>query len=252
VITALSHRENLPTLVGVALPEADRPHLDHLKLALESLAENLRRFWLALALYEWCETEILQAHNTVTAAGQKGPWEHGKAVTKVRSLVVCRRGWQEMAKREGAMTIFDFSSALDAVKHNRQVSRTLCDLIDGAALEKIISDFRRRFPFRDKVRHAAAHSTEIGSTVADRAKNSIAGSLKKVGFNVEKAEGLIISGHMHGRTVAYTIEGMLVTCDLTSETLDKLKETQQATYGLLKPTAQALWKMKEEKDGSVR
>lgn len=232
-LLSLCHR-NVPSIVWTLLPDEAHQHAAIMWHQLHDLGSLVQRFGQALALYDKCENEISQArHVRAFAKPHLDPIENIKLHEKVKPLCDYNHAWQAMAKRDAAMTIFDFSNTIVGIQRNREASRTLCSFIDREAFARVYADFREHFRDRDKIRHAAAHPAEIAQTVVERDANAADGPYRKHGYDIdETCKNIMINGGSDGRTVIFTLEKRIMEFDFSYETFGYLYVFQQRIYGV--------------------
>ncbi len=116
---------------------------------------------------------------------------------------------------------------------------TLRTMMDFAKIERSAALFNKRFPKAEQMRHAAAHTLELGLTAEDAAKNAFRGAITK-GPIVKKKQGplLIIDGLMDG-VLHTTRKGEMLKFDFTQKTINDLKEIQMTLNAAFEPVPEA-------------
>jgi hypothetical protein len=175
------------------------------------LGSMLQRFGYAVDLFDYCNAEI-----------ERAAQEYGRRDRRYKEFNDSRHGWQQIAAREGGMTICDFGKVIASIKHNRQECKALYSRIDGKELEIIWREFRATFKDRVDIRDAAAHPVDFFKTPEDIAENALFSDYKNHGLSLENPNACVIKGVIDGRTVLYTVGNRVVEYELSANTLDKL------------------------------
>jgi len=146
--------------------------------------------------------------------------EYMSALSQERNIF---SGWELIASRDAAMSVFHFAKSMEALKANLHQCETLKSAVDKAAMRAATREFTSRFPQYEPIRHAIAHHGELRRSVAVEAKNAASGPFDKGGLKVaDGAKGLHLTGSLNGEMLV-TIEGHLLTFKLDEECLAGLR-----------------------------
>lgn len=139
--------------------------------------------------------------------------------------------WAFTAGREGAMTLRNFKVALASISH--LIGR--CPSWEGVADKEAISaanhEFQKRFPGADKLRHTVAHPEWYNNSDKDMTSHS---AHSVPGMSGES--GATIMSSFAERKYLATIEGVLVSYELSSETADVLCELRDTVCAAFRPS----------------
>ncbi|MPZ55958.1 MAG: hypothetical protein GEU91_05535 [Rhizobiales bacterium] len=121
-------------------------------------------------------------------------------------------GWERVAARDGAMTIWHFAKCLAGIRSRLNEVPTINAKVNHTELRTAAKLFESKFKDFEDVRNAVAHIAELH-------KNSQASD-----FNSIHAAGGShrMSENFHGRTFASSFEGKLVHYTVSQETLNDL------------------------------
>lgn len=130
--------------------------------------------------------------------------------------------WSLVAGRDGAMSMYHFWMILSGT--NFRDCPTLRNFIDFCKLKDARKKFKQAFPDIEKVRHAVAHRAEIRQTLKKTTKNSFSGSISMPGININNVKNFSISDSFIDNKFHCTINGKIITYELSINTLNKLTE----------------------------
>src|SRR5882672_1740711 len=164
------------------LPEAERHSAKDLLDALNTLDRYAKQFGTDLALFDF------------SASNDK-------------------QGWDFIAARDGAITVYNFRKMLDRVTSLLHLCPTLQAKTSREKLRLLKNKFDHRIPAMS-VRSGVAHAAEF------------AGALKSHALLINKAF-VYLSNNLQGRKYIATVNKRVVTYDISSATLDLLNAITQ-------------------------
>lgn len=128
--------------------------------------------------------------------------------------------WPFIATKEGAMLIYDFKHALEAVKAGIYRSPILKDKVERDLIQKAENHFRAHFPHWKKIRNALGHTGEIHSSRKAWSENGLNRPLSTP--LIRSTPGNAINA-IQGRTLSVTtFGGEFVSYEMSEETLSHL------------------------------
>jgi hypothetical protein len=231
LISAPSFSESfaVPRILSFNLPEPEKENADALDCNLDSLEKCFRRFQHILALFDF-------GHRQLAVRRQpSSPQDGAQALREAETL----SNWTEIASRDGAMTIWDFATAMHLVRKNLDACPTVNAMVDRSQLERAIALFHQSFPNAKHIRHAAAHPAEIHGTPARTALNSHEGSYDDGFIRIDNSYGTVITGTFN-RQVLATIYGQIIGYELSQASVDKLAAVLTAVNAALTPASETL------------
>lgn len=139
--------------------------------------------------------------------------------------------WVFCAAEAAAIYVFHFEKYLEyvlAIRHDRGL-RTLTSYLDKSKLRVPNDIFLKAFPHHEKIRHAVGHQAEASLKEFDL--HAVNGPIQ--GYGIDRPGGkTLITSHMNGRTYVTTVEGRILTFDLS-------KENSQVLYRVIEATERA-------------
>lgn len=207
--------EGPPGIDRSNIPAREIPSFLHIQAQLAELGLYERHLLLAVYLYEYSS----QAASEITdfARLEWSLWTTG--------------GWQSMAARDGAMTIYHFGCAIDGIKKSLPMCPTLNAKIDRRKLKDASNIFSSSFPGYLALRHVVAHVADFSQTLEKKVSHAVKGRFKKGLFRSDDPNGVTwFGGNMNGSTYAVTYEGEAFTYDLSRETVAKLRSVKNRIY----------------------
>jgi hypothetical protein len=169
-IPLLGPIEWLPQLDRDKIPIAEHPALQHIVGLLTALAVQERNFRTAVLLFEASHQENSELANAVSS----GVLDFGTLDRATDTL----SGWQSIAARDGAMTIYHFGCTVEAIKASLPRCPTLNAGVDHSNLRMARKLFESHFPGYKDIRHVVAHTAEFAATIDDKEIHSHKGRLK--------------------------------------------------------------------------
>ena len=188
------------------------PALLHIVQLLAELGLYERRLLLAVYLYEYSQT-----------AG----WELRNDFAKMEWALWTTGGWQSMAARDGALTIYHFGKATEGLQNSFRFCPTLDNQIEHKTIRQARKTFDAAFPDNIAIRNAVAHVADLSQTAEKKKSHSVKGPYKKKWFSSDDPEGVTwLPGNMNDHTYAVTFMGKPYTYDLNLESVAKLREVK--------------------------
>jgi len=221
---------DIPILTNAyeGIPEIDRGRIPadqmaaflHVSQLLAELSLYERRFLLAVYLYEYCQT-----------AG----WELGENDwQKLEWSLWTTGGWQQIAARDGALTIYHFGRAIEGLRESFRPCPALSDQVDYDKIRQAYKDFKSAFPHFIEIRAAVAHVADFSGTAREKLKHSVKGIFKTKWFSSPDPEAVTwLPGNMNGHTYAVTFKGNVYTYDLSLENAEKLRGIKLQIFSAL-------------------
>lgn len=147
-------------------------------------------------------------------------------------------GWQSLAARDGALTIYHFGCAIEGLKNSLSACPSLNARIDRPPLRHAAKIFETSFPGYLAIRHVVAHVADLSKTIDKKVSHSVKGEFSKGGFRSSDPFGVTwLRGNMNGSTYAVTFEGQAFSYDLTRASVDKLRSIKELIYSAFKTVA---------------
>jgi hypothetical protein len=204
-------------------PEIDRSHIPaeempaflHVMELLANLALYERRFLLAVYLYEYSVEAAREIADFATL--ELSLWTTG--------------GWQSMAGRDGALSLYHFGSAIEGLKGSLRPCPALNAKVDNQQLRMAGKIFESAFPGYVAIRHAVAHVADFSQTLTEKMKHAIRGLFKVKGFLSEDPTSIAwLPGNMNGNTYAVSYKGEAFAYDLNRDNADRLRAVKDRVY----------------------
>jgi hypothetical protein len=210
----------IPVLANAyeGIPEIDRSciavdqmaALLHICQLLAELGLYERRFLLAVYLYEYCQT-----------AG----WELRNDWQKMERSLWTTGGWQQMAARDGALTIYHFGRAIEGLRESFRGCPALSDRVDHKKIREAYKSFKSGFPDFIEIRTAVAHVADFSGTTQKKFFHSVKGLFKAKWFSSDSPAGITwLPGNMNDHTFAVTLEGKAYTYDLSLQNASQIRD----------------------------
>lgn len=199
-----------PTLDVKSLPQTERKAGHNLQGLLFHLAFYHHDFCAAVELFDHARLESGRA-----ALMGKDSWAED---------------WRTIAARDGAMTIFNFGEALDAISF--QELPTLRRQTDHDRLRQARKLMKTHFPNRVYIRHSVGHSAQMTRSVPEMEKHSVRGPYEIfTGAPLGDNRTLVnIRNSLRDRTFINTYEGKIFSYEISTETIKDLNEIRFMTY----------------------
>lgn len=150
-------------------------------------------------------------------------WNYTNGLAVVSPPVLDQLRWQQMAIREGAMILDQYSKALKIPLRNKPwLSSVKRELISTSRKQ-----FDKAFPMIDEVRHSILHRAEMLATPGKLTKNAATNARSlKTGFFVDPSGNTVgIPDTYIGNSYCATFNGNLVGYSLTRESAEVLQQT---------------------------
>jgi hypothetical protein len=225
-----------PQIDRKRIPAEEQEALLHIVDILASLGRFERRFSLALMLFDFSHDE----NSRLGADVSMGRADFGTLDAKTNTL----SGWQMMAAREGAMTIYHFGQTVEAIGSNLKACPTLCGLADHSTLRVAKKLFNATFPDYDAIRHVVAHMADFSATQKMKASHSIVGPWKgnfgAVSIETKDQNAVTrFTDNLYDRTYCITFEGKVYGYEITLGTLETITKIRRHFYSAFDPAVGA-------------
>lgn len=207
--------EGPPSIDRSSIPALEMPSFLHIQTLLAELGLYERHLLLAVYLYEYSTRAALEITD----------------FTKLELALWTTGGWQSMAARDGAMTIYHFGCTIDGIKNSLPANPTLNRKVDRRKLKDASNIFRASFPGYLALRHVVAHVADLSKTLEKKVSHAVKGRFAKGLFRSDDPNGVTwLGGNMNGCTYAVTYEGEAFTYDLNKESVEKLRSIKNRIY----------------------
>jgi hypothetical protein len=137
--------EGIPELDRSRIPPEEMPAFLHIVQLLAGLRRYEHELRLAVYLFEYSQQAAHEVSDFTTR--ELALWTTG--------------GWQSMAARDGALTIYHFGRAIQGLQSSFRFCPTLRDLVDHEAIRQAKKDFDVAFPHNIQIRHAVSHVADL-------------------------------------------------------------------------------------------
>jgi hypothetical protein len=201
--------EGIPQIDRGRIPADQMAAFLHVSQLLAELGLYERRFLLAVYLYEYSQT-----------AG----WELRDDWEKMEWSLWTTGGWQQIAARDGALTIYHFGRAIEGLRESFRPCPALSDQVDHLKIKHAYKVFKSAFPDFIEIRAAVAHVADFSGTTQKKFFHSVKGLFKTKWFSSTNPDGLTwLAGNMNGNTFAVTLEGKAYTYDLSLQNAERIR-----------------------------
>ena len=170
IVPVLAKVEWAPQIDDSSIPSCQHEALQHIVQLLGLLARLDRDFRTAVALFNASHDE----NSDMARAVEAGTMSFGDLDLATDTL----SGWQKMAARDGALSIYHFGQAGEAVRKSLPTCAALNAKVDHDALKVALADFRKAFNRYEAIRHVVGHVADWSATRALRRKHSHKGPWK--------------------------------------------------------------------------
>ncbi len=218
-------------LDATKVPVPEQPAFEHIVHLLQHLDIHTVNFWMALQLYDACEGQINDFfQEMIRAATTSGKLDRSKLDAKgMNDRFSIFGGWQEIATRDAAMSIYHFGSILDGIKSSLSACPTLCAMVDHKNLRIAIGSLKSAFPNYKAIRHVVGHSADFSQSIAKRQQHSRKGPFKatvgQAGIEIKGSPDRLTQfiGNSAGRSYFVTLDGEVYGYELSRTSADRLK-----------------------------
>jgi hypothetical protein len=191
-----------------------QPYL-HIITVLGELGLYERDVLLAVYLYEYSDQAAREITDLATL--EYSLWTTG--------------GWQSMAARDGALTIYHFGRAIEGLKNSLRFCDALGALVDHRKIKNAGKLFEAAFPDSIAIRNAVAHIADFSQTLDKKTSHAVKGPFNKKWFASDDPEGITwLPGNMNGHTYAVSYHGKAFTYELSFENASKLRAVKNLIY----------------------
>jgi hypothetical protein len=207
--------EGPPSVDRSRIPADQMPAFLHVMTLLAELGLYERQLLLAVYLYEYSAQAAHEIADFATL--EHSLWTTG--------------GWQMMAGRDGAMTIYHFGCAIEGIKNSLPACPALNALIDRRELKNAGNIFEAAFPGHVAIRHVVSHVADFSMTLKAQAAHAVKVPFKEKRFCSEDPKGITwLRGNMNDSMYAVTYEGKAFSYDLSRESVAKLRSVKVRIY----------------------
>lgn len=191
---------------------------------------HLENFYVALHLYDACEREIgTFSQQMIRSATAGGKLSHSMLdMTGFAQRFRVYSGWQEIATRDAAMSIYHFGRIVKAIKSSLPVCPTLCAKVDHKNLHVAVNSMEGSFPHYEGIRHVVGHASDFSQSILSRQKHSRKGPFKaqinKAGIEIKGAADRLtqFTGNSSNRSFFVTLDGNVYGYELSQASADRL------------------------------
>ena len=198
-----------PHIRSARLLDDEAAEAAHLNLLLESLGHCTHTFQDALSLLDHCRAIL-------DSASAKSDWD---------SYFGCV-GWPLVAARDAAMTIYHFGILVSAIQTRIGLCPTLMPYFDRAMMKTARRRFNQHFSRSTRLRHAISHAAETLENPQQFKRHY--GRLAPLSF-------LFLSDSLLDRSYTTMLDGETLSIDITTTTLQRLKEIEQSVFAAFMP-----------------
>lgn len=138
-------------------------------------------------------------------------------------------GWQFIAGRDGAMTLWHFAKSIETIRTahlDRRLYPILVGLVDFSKTREAEREFKKLFPEFYDVRLAVAHAGEIAADM----EHAVIGPSSKLGINIDAGASVWMSNCFVGRSFTVTFEKQILSYPLTRESLAALDRIKRIFF----------------------
>lgn len=198
----------------MALPEVEQPHAAAINGNLITIFAAYDRFHACLRLFDFAGVDVERIRQQFKLGDR--PAEYHIA-----------QSWQQIAARDGAMTLWDIAEAINLIRTNLDKCPNLNAMVVRNELEIAIRQFYTSFPDVRKIRDAFAHASKFSGTDFDLNRHSLRGPLDQNGIRLGETATLYLTGII-GRSAAISSFGHLLKYDISNESLQKIEEVYRS------------------------
>ncbi len=147
--------------------------------------------------------------------------------------------WEFIAARDGAMSIYHFFNAMDAVNTWAHKSKSIADNLDRDALKNAFKIKKQHFPRFEAMRHAVSHAGELQKNQKRIDDNFYSGSYDgsiKIVADPGTGNGAIYNS-LFGDNYVSMINNEIIEYKINDETLDILSTIAKIYFGAFAPLA---------------
>jgi hypothetical protein len=191
------------------IPEDQLQALLHIQGLLTSLVVFERRLVFALLLFD----ASYQENWKLVRAAKIGHLDFQMLDRATDTL----GGWQSIAARDGALSIYHFGSTIEAIRHSLPSCPALNALVDHTVLRTAHAQFRKEFPRIEAVRHVVAHVADFTKT-AELKEHSKKGPYKLEMVEAEDADSsAFFAGNPYGKPITSRIRASFASMTLRTK-----------------------------------
>lgn len=147
--------------------------------------------------------------------------------------------WAFVPARDGGMTIYHIGKTIELTRSALKRAPTLDRILDQDAISAASRQYRTAFETFEKVRHAISHSSELYRDKRSIEQNRVREGFQLPGFDASGARNTIISNSLIGRLYTNTIDGVVVTYEISQNTKQKIYDCVNLFVSGFKPVYEA-------------
>lgn len=223
---------DVPRLYHPDMTEAEQTQAWETSGILRSLSEQSAAFSSALDLFDHAAELSLPYEQQLGVAMSHASVEELRASAKMKRQILAVldrfRGWQLVAVRDGAMTIYHFGQAMAAARTSAFKCKKLAEIIDRPKMKEAGKLFAQTFPNDVKVRNALGHFVELTSIPENRAENSFTGKFTAPGVVIEGKDNVI--NVLSGAKLSLTYGNEIVEYELSRANFEALLRVQSLLF----------------------
>lgn len=207
--------EGPPEINRDRISQEEKPQFLHVIKLLAELNLYEREFLQAVYLYDYCQTAAQEIEDFAT----------------LESSLWTITGWQMMAARDGALTIYHFGRTAEGLKSSLSRCPSLNSQVDHQILRNSRNRFDAAFPDNIEIRASVAHVADFSQSLDKKMKHAIKGVFNKGRFLSKNPDGTTwLPGNMNERSYTVTINGRVCSYDLSHENAARLREIKKQIY----------------------
>lgn len=203
-------KRHAPILYYGCVPEPQQHALQLVGHALDNLEYYTNGFMSALKLFDYCVN-------------------HTKKQKDKRNRNTYR-SWQFIAARDGALAIYHFACALNALSQSLNECKVLGTRMPAGALRHCKKKLNAKFPNLVRMRHAVGHAGEKASTTRQHEQHGFTGTYIRDGLKLKNVHNYVITDHLFRRTYCNTWGGKIESYKLNSNSLTSLIMVRDAVF----------------------
>ncbi len=185
-----------------AFPENERRHAIAFNGLLHALHHYAVCFQYALQLFEYSEAKLSEL------LSPRPKMEDQEA----RFMFA---GWMHIAARDATMSLYHFAKTIEEIRECFRHLPTFRPIVKHDVIRLSVKLFSARFPNYLKMRHSIAHSAKSAS-LEERMRNAVG--------------GISLRENLMGRKFTSTVEGRLLSTEISRTTLARLVDLETRFY----------------------
>lgn len=237
-----TYSKHLPRILWTEIPNYDADIANIISGQLATLSLLPYRFETILELFDFCEHGRERAYarrEEIRSQFPGGSQEYWDITSKTDDEVMQLNMWQQIAGRDGGLTIWDIATCMYRIRANRDKWPGLRDWMNRGEMEKALKSFSNAFPDAEEIRNAFAHPIDLASTPKRRDENTAKSNAGVEDLISVSGDGSlqILLGGIFNRKVTVTIYGKILHYELDRASLRKLADITKSIFLCFKPVA---------------